>query len=198
MSFLISENLFKRLSFTFINKAFFAPIWDGWIEQGYYDEILRNMGYRLVLSSSTLNGNNLALNINNVGYAKILFEKKVYIVLRNALNVEYKRLLDKDFRTLNKGSNSFNFNIPNDVPDDTYDLYLHISDKNVGLEDIPAYSIQLANIGLWESATGYNDLQQTITITSSGSFTNKIYGFNDNQVSKITDIDITLIKNINV
>ncbi len=63
---------------------------------------------------------------------------------------------------------------------------------------MPAYSIQLANIGLWESATGYNDLQQTITITSSGSFTNKIYGFNDNQVSKITDIDITLIKNINV
>lgn len=189
---------FNLLNFSVINRDYYLPVWDGWIAQGYYDEILKNMGYRLVLSSSTLNGNNLTLNINNVGYAKILFEKKVYIVLRNALNVEYKRLLDKDFRTLNKGSNSFNFNIPNDVPDDTYDLYLHISDKNAGLEDMPAYSIQLANIGLWESATGYNDLQQTITITSSGSFTNKIYGFNDNQVSKITDIDITLIKNINV
>jgi hypothetical protein len=67
---------FNLINFTAINKAFFAPIWDGWIEQGYYDEILRNMGYRLVLSSSTLNGNNLELNINNVGYAKILFEKK--------------------------------------------------------------------------------------------------------------------------
>ena len=184
------------INFTAINRVFFEPIWNGWIAQGYYNEIMRNMGYRLVLSSSTLNGNNLSLNINNVGYAKILFEKKVYIVLRNALNVEFKRLLPLDIRRLNKGENTFNFNIPNDVPDDTYDLFLHISDKNAALEDIPAYSIQLANIGLWENTTGYNDLQQTISITSV-NFTNKIYGLNYNQINKISNIEISLIKNIN-
>jgi uncharacterized protein YciU (UPF0263 family) len=162
-----------------------------------YDEIMRNMGYRLVLSSSTLNNSNLTLNINSVGYAKILFEKKVYLVLRNALNVDFKRLLPLDIRRLNKGGNTVNITVPNDVPEDTYDLFLHISDKNAALENTPAYSIQFGNIGLWESTTGYNDLQQTITI-SSASFSNKIYGLIDSQVSKITDIDVTLIKNINV
>ena len=151
-----------------------------------------------MLSSSTLNGSNLSLNINNVGYAKILFEKKVYLVLRNSLNVEFKRLLSLDIRRLNKGSNTVNITVPNDVPDDTYDLFLHISDKNVGLEDRAEYSIQFGNIGLWENTTGYNDLQQTITITSSGSFNNKIYGLNNTQVSKIMDIGIALIKNINI
>ena len=189
---------FNLINFTAINRVFYAPIWDGWIAQGYYDEIMRNMGYRLVLSSSTLNGSNLSLNINNVGYAKILFEKKVYLVLRNSLNVEFKRLLSLDIRRLNKGSNTVNITVPNDVPDDTYDLFLHISDKNVGLEDRAEYSIQFGNIGLWENTTGYNDLQQTITITSSGSFNNKIYGLNNTQVSKIMDIGIALIKNINI
>jgi hypothetical protein len=185
------------ISFTAINRVFFEPIWNGWIAQGYYNEIMRNMGYRLVLSSSTLNGSNLTLNINSVGYAKILFEKKVYLVLRNALNVDFKRLLPLDIRRLNKSGNTVNITVPNDVPDDTYDLFLHISDKTAGLEDRPEYSIQFGNIGLWESATGYNDLQQTITI-SSVSFDNKIFGFNSNEVSNIIGIDTTLIKNINV
>ncbi len=161
---------FNLLNFSVINRDYYTPIWDDWIANGYYDEILQNMGYRLVLSSSTLSGNNLSLTINNVGYSKVLFQKNVYIVLRDNLNVDYKRLLSIDIRTLNKGSNTFNFSIPNDVPDGTYDLFLHISDKNATLETIPAYSIQLANIGLWENTTGYHDLQQTITI-SSVSFT---------------------------
>ena len=188
---------FNLLNFSVINRDYELNVWQGWIDQGYYDEILKNMGYRLVLSSSTLNGNNLTLNINNVGYAKILFQKNVYIVLRNSLNVEYKRLLSIDIRTLNKGLNTFNFNIPNDVPDDTYDLFLHISDKNASLENVPAYSIQLANLGLWENTTGYNDLQQTITILSN-NFVNKIYGLNYNQINKIMGTEITLIKNVNI
>jgi hypothetical protein len=189
---------FNLLNFSVINRDYYIPIWDNWIATGYYDEILQNMGYRLVLSSSTLNGNNLTLTINNVGYAKVLFQKNVYIVLRNNLNVDYKRLISIDIRTLNKGSNTFNFNIANDVPDDSYDLFLHISDKDATLEDIPAYSIQLANIGLWENTTGYNDLQQTITISSVNSFNNKIYGLNYNQIIKIMNTEITLIKNVNI
>lgn len=187
---------FNLLNFSVINRDYYTPIWDDWIANGYYDEILQNMGYRLVLSSSTLSGNNLSLTINNVGYSKVLFQKNVYIVLRDNLNVDYKRLLSIDIRTLNKGSNTFNFSIPNDVPDGTYDLFLHISDKNATLETIPAYSIQLANIGLWENTTGYNDLQQTITI-SSVSFANKIYSLTASNINKINDTQKSSIKNIN-
>jgi hypothetical protein len=153
---------FNLLNFSVVNRDYYLPIWDNWISTGYYDEILKNMGYRLVLTSSTLNGSNLTLNINNVGYAKILFEKKVYIVLRNSLNVEFKRLLPLDIRTLNKGLNTVNITVPNDVPSNSYLLLLQISDKNVGLENIPEYCIQFANTGLWESTTGYNNLLQTV------------------------------------
>ena len=153
---------FNLLNFSVINRDYYLPIWDNWISTGYYDEILKNMGYRLQLTSSTLSGSNLSLTINNIGYAKILFEKKVYIVLRNSLNVEFKRLLPLDIRTLEKGVNMVNITVPNDVPSNSYLLLLQISDKNVGLENRVEYCIQFANTGLWESTTGYNNLLQTV------------------------------------
>jgi hypothetical protein len=103
--------------------------------------------------------------INNVGYSKILFEKKTYIIYRDSLNNEYKRLLPLDIRTLNKGTNTVNITLPNDVPSNSYSLLLQIADKTVGLENIVPYCIQLANIGLWELSTGYNNLQQTVVVT---------------------------------
>ncbi len=153
---------FNLLNFSVVNRDYYLPIWDNWISTGYYDEILKNMGYRLQLTSSTLSGNNLSLTINNIGYAKILFEKKVYIVLRNSLNVEFKRLLPLDIRTLEKGVNIVNITVPNDVPSNSYLLLLQISDKNVGLENRSEYCIQFANTGIWESTTGYNNLLQTV------------------------------------
>jgi hypothetical protein len=156
---------FNLLNFSIINRDYRANVWNGWIAQGYYDEILRNMGYRLQLVSSTLSGSNLSLVVNNVGYAKILFEKKTYIIYRDNLNNEYKRLLPLDIRTLNKGTNTVNITLPNDVPSNSYSLLLQIADKTVGLENIVPYCIQFANIGLWELSTGYNNLQQTVVVT---------------------------------
>jgi len=156
---------FNLLNFSVINRDYYLPIWDNWISTGYYDEILKNMGYRLELISSTLSGSNLSLIIDNVGYSKILFEKKTYIIYRDNLNNEYKRLLPLDIRTLTKGLNTVNITLPNDVPSNSYSLLLQITDKNSGLENRVEYCIQLANIGLWESITGYNNLLQTVIVT---------------------------------
>jgi len=44
-----------------------------------------------------------------------------------------------------------------------YDLLLQISDDTAST---PAYAIRLANDGLWESSTGYNDLDYSLQINS--------------------------------
>ena len=159
MTFIVACN---KLGFDTVASLFNDPVIVGVFRYIANRPPLENMGYRLVLTSSTLNGSNLSLTINNIGYAKILFEKKVYIVLRNSLNVEFKRLLPLDIRTLEKGVNTVNITVPNDVPSNSYLLLLQISDKNVGLENRSEYCIQFANTGLWESTTGYNNLLQTV------------------------------------
>lgn len=155
---------FNLLNFSVINRDYEPNVWDGWINQGYYDEILKNLGYRLELISTTLSGSNLSLTINNVGYSKILFEKKTYIIYRDNLNTEYKRLTPLDIRTLEKGVNVVNITLPNDVPSNSYSILLQISDKNIGLENTVEYCIQFANTGIWELSTGYNNLLQTVIV----------------------------------
>lgn len=164
-------NELNVLNFSVLNRDYEPNVWQGWINTGHYDEILRNLGYRLVLVSSNLVGNSLTLNINNVGYAKLLFQKKFYLVFRNISNVEYKRLLPIDIRTLNKGNNTLNITVPNDVPLGTYSLFIHIADNTTSLEARPEYSIQFANTSIFESNTGYNNLNQTITISDTTTTT---------------------------
>jgi hypothetical protein len=44
---------------------------------------------------------------------------------------------------------------------------LKLPDSNATLSTRPEYSVQLANLNTWENATGYNNLQHTITVNSS-------------------------------
>lgn len=157
-------NELNLLNFSVLNRDYNPDVWQGWIDTGHYDEVLKSLGYRLVLVSSDLTGNTLTLSINNIGWAKLLFAKKFYIVLRNSLNVNYKRLLAIDIRTLNKGSNTLNITVPSDVPAGTYSLFIHIADNSSSLENRPEYSIQFANNSVFESGTGYNNLNQSIVI----------------------------------
>ena len=153
-------NEMNQLNFSVLNRDYFTQNWNNWIASGKYNEIVNNLGYRLVLVSSTLSGNELSLQVVNNGYSKVLFNKNTYLVLRNA-NGDIKRLTNIDIRTLNKGLNNVSVTIPSDIPDGSYSILLHIADKN--LENKPEYSIQFANNNIFESTTGYNNLNQTYT-----------------------------------
>ena len=39
-----------------------------------------------------------------------------------------------------------------------YKLYLNLPDPYASLHDNPIFSIRLANVGVWEEATGYNKI----------------------------------------
>lgn len=152
------------LSFTTLNRDYYTQNWNNWISSGHYEDILKGLGYRFILTSSTLNNNNLTLNVYNDGFATVLSEKNFYVVFRQGAT-DIKRLLSEDVRYWGKGSNTINITLPTDLADGSYELLLHIADKN--LENRPEYSIQLANTGLWEAATGYNRLNQTYEVLNA-------------------------------
>jgi hypothetical protein len=57
--------------------------------------------------------------------------------------------------------------VPSTVPPGSYQLLLNLPDPEPTLHDRPEYSIRLANIGLWEPSTGYNNLQTTVTVENA-------------------------------
>jgi hypothetical protein len=50
------------------------------------------------------------------------------------------------------------------MPQGKYNLFLYLPDKYPSIAARPEYAIRLANAGVWETATGYNQLSATITI----------------------------------
>jgi hypothetical protein len=48
----------------------------------------------------------------------------------------------------------------------TYALYLTFPDPAASLANLPAYSIRLANPGLWSGSAGWNALQQQLRVTA--------------------------------
>ena len=154
----------NSLNFSTLNRDYSLEVWDEWILQGYYDEIIRNLGYRLQLNYITLvvgETIDFTMNISNVGYGNILTPKNVYLIFKNNLGIEYPKLLTVDPRFWTS-TQTISQSLVNDIPNGQYDLFLHISDIN--LETRPEYNIRLANIGTWDDITGYNDLLMSVVI----------------------------------
>ena len=176
------------LHHTFLNIGYEPNVIASW--SGCMSSITNSLGYRLSLSSTTYTNNNFKIALQNDGYAGLYNERDVWLVLRNtSTSAETKIKASEDIRK------TLYFDISFSVANGTYNSFLWLPDKV--LSGRTEYSIRMANLGTWEASTGYNDLQQTITI-SSVSFTNKIYDLNNNQINKINNTQISLIKNINV
>ena len=50
------------------------------------------------------------------------------------------------------------------MPAGDYDLYLFMPDAYKSLAQRPEYAIRFANENMWDDATGYNNLNETVTI----------------------------------
>jgi hypothetical protein len=159
-----SNALFElnALNFTTLNRDYNQNVWNGWISSGIYNDILRNLGYRIVLNSASLNNNTLTISLSNKGYGNILFEKRLFLVFRQN-GVDTKRMVNHNVRGWTKGNHQVLIEIPQDIADGTYELLLQAADKNL---DNPNYSIQFANTGLWEQTTGFNRLNLNYVKTS--------------------------------
>jgi len=151
-------------NYTYFNSVGYASgIISDWQNKGWLDEIKNRLGYRFVVNSANFSsvGNNLSVDISvtNEGFARVFKERNVFLVLRGAV-ATLVQVLPTDVRTW---ENTVNITGTFIVPEGEYETFLYLPDSNLLS---PEYAIQMAGGTTWESATGYNNLNQTVTITA--------------------------------
>ncbi len=168
--------LIKNRHISTINETYNLNTLNIWKSQGCYNEIAKKLGYRFVLKSSELlpevvqnNIFNLKVNLKNDGYASPYNERKLEIILRNkstGINYPFDVTSQSDPRTWNSQNNNINLdlNFNASVPIGDYDILFNLPDPIASLKNKPDYSIQFSNQNLWEPVTGYNKLNQTLTV----------------------------------
>lgn len=147
------------------------------------DTIAARLGYRLQLVSgefpdATLQGDcrwNARLRLRNTGFAapfnarglRLVFEPvgggaatSVSLSGPGSANGDARRWLPD----LGEFDLALGDRIPAGLAPGNYRLHLSLPDPAPGLASDPRYSIRLANTGLWNATTGWNDLQQTLSV----------------------------------
>ena len=166
------------LHFSAINGTFHPDILSEWKDGGCYDEINNRLGYRIFLTIADFNEQvrpggilNLTVHIRNTGFASIINERPLYVVLSSASTLnegQYRALLPVDPRHWEPGETLLNIklHVPFTATEGRYRLALWLPDEYGSLRDNPLYAIRFANDNIWDEVTGFNVLGN-VTITES-------------------------------
>ncbi|MGB3777435.1 MAG: DUF4874 domain-containing protein [Tunicatimonas sp.] len=177
---------FAELHMTAVaNNANGTVHYDYWKSQGWYNGLTKHLGYRLKLTSATIDtqmsgGESFAVSlvIDNDGYASPVNARKFEIILRNTSDGSLHKTDVTNFDGVNTdprywlpGSKTVSLTIPvpSTLANGTYEVLVNLADPSPLLYNRAEYSIRLANQNVWESATGYNKLNHTITVGESTS-----------------------------
>jgi parallel beta-helix repeat protein len=170
--------LIKDRHISTINETFNINTLNIWKTQGCYYEIAKKLGYRFVLNNSQLattveqNQNfNLKVNLKNDGYATPYNERKLEIILRNNTNgakypIDVTNQSDPRLWHSQNSSIDLDLYAGASLPAGDYEVLLNLPDPVESLKNKPDYSIQFSNQNTWEPNTGYNKLNQTLTIVA--------------------------------
>src|SRR6185503_9190836 len=172
----------ELLHFSAINEAYHKGILRSWEEGGCLEEINNRMGYRLSLISADFNEQvkpggvlNLTVNLTNMGFASIINERQLYVVLSplppgEQSQRELQINLDIDPRAWEPGNTQLKIklHIPSDAKEVEYRLALWLPDENISLLPNPLYSIRFANENMFDESTGYNILGTVKVDNSAG------------------------------
>ncbi len=172
----------QRFHWSYLNIDYNTIVLDVWQDQGCFDDVERNLGYRYALNDATLqtevhpNGSfDLSVNLENYGFANPYNPRDFEIILKSTTSDQIYRLQTNEEMRLWPIGENFNVNIQagfrEDIIEDQYSVYLNFPDKSPSLRDNPAYSIQLANQNTWEENQGWNDLNFVLNINASFSST---------------------------
>lgn len=164
----------RRMKWDNLNSEFYEPIIEKWEDDKCYEEIKRNLGYRFVLKRALFEKKpskeyfNAALEIENVGYGKLVNTRKLEIVLKHKQTKKITKILvSEDPRFWSPGSTHWvklNLKLPSDIASGEYDIFFSIQDPAASLYGIPQYAIRFANLNVWDQGTGYNNLNHTLII----------------------------------
>jgi hypothetical protein len=175
-----SQNAIKemqRMRWSILNTDYYPDTIQRWKNEGSYNEIARRLGYRFRMVKSTLDtkesaGGTLDLDIvmENRGFASPYNPRRAEIVLRHETTGKKNKILIKSDARLwlpqagQTKTLSINAKLPTNLATGDYKVFLNLPDPESTLYGRPAYSIRLANQGVWEGKTGYNDLKQELSI----------------------------------
>lgn len=170
----------RNLRWSFLNSGYYEVVLNNWVLGGCMDDIISNLGYRVyaqkaVFSKKHIPGSDLyvKLNMQNVGYAPMFNPRNVELVLRSTDGkTQYVAKLPDDPRTWQPNKLATieeKIALPSDIVAGNYNLYLFLPDPETTIHDRPEYAVRLANASMWEESTGYNNLNQIITVDASGS-----------------------------
>jgi len=165
------------LHYSFLNQGYAQLVISNWRNEGVFEELSRNIGYRFQLLKSTIPATAakgamlpISLEIRNAGYACLYNERKAYIVLRSqdttmsfVSNTDPRRWLPNGAITHIHDTIA----LPADMPDGTYDICLWMPDIDPKIHLDPRYAIRLATDRVWESETGYNNLRTTVEVSAN-------------------------------
>jgi hypothetical protein len=106
--------------------------------------------------------------LTNQGWAAPFNKRDVELVLRNtSTGALYRVKLNTDPRLWLPGQTitvNQTVTLPSGMPSGNYALLLNLPDPTPTLNTRPEYAIQMANNNLWESSTGFNNLNFTTSI----------------------------------
>ena len=169
-----AEQEMALMHYSYLNAGYNNEVNNDWQTNGCLASIRRRLGYRFVLRKATLpqvvrqeQTLQIALNLDNVGYASPYNPRPIQLILRNVTTGETHVLgLTTDVRRLLPGSHPIRHSVrlPSQVKAGSYELLLNLPDGYSSLAGNPAYSIRLANENLWEAHTGYNKLAHVLTV----------------------------------
>ena len=130
-----------------------------------YQYIDNHLGYRFVLKRSEITNKietkdslKAKLKIENVGFANLINDKKVSIVLENGQDIhEIGTQIDPTtWDSKNITNVELSINLPSTIKVGEYNVYLRISEKANLLEDKNYHCISFANKNIYNSSLGAN------------------------------------------
>jgi hypothetical protein len=170
----------ENAHWTYLNDYYHPDVLDRWEQEGCLGEVRRRLGYRLSLLSGIFPeqvspGEALAfsLDIQNEGFAAPVNARPSHLILRS-MDDEYVFDLSIDVRQWYGGgtyTHNFSIDLPGNMPSGNYQFYLHFPDAALSLSADPRFALRLANLDIWEAATGYHDLRATVAIAPPNSLT---------------------------
>lgn len=171
------------LNWSYLNSGWYGPTLDLWEQQGCMDEVKKRLGYRFVMGEGRFaeevaqgNSFHFSLDLENAGFASPFNPRDVKLVLQSLFEPDsiYEVYLPDDPRFWFGGQEvtvEHEIGIPEEVPEGMYQLKIMLPDPEPTLHDRPEYAIRFANTGVWETSTGYNDLNHVVIVDNDASGT---------------------------
>jgi hypothetical protein len=165
----------QKFHWSYMNVDYNASVISGFSSNGCLTDIKNKLGYRFELVTGAFPqtagvGGSMTVNfkVKNTGFATPYNQRTAYIVFKNTVTNEvYTKALAADSRLwTSQAETTINetITLPTNIVQGSYRLYLHIPDASTGLASRPEYAIRMANANTWDAATGYNNLNATVTV----------------------------------